>query len=82
MMNKDYLPFYNGLEEKYKQFWLKCTKEELIDHFIGSIYNGESLLKRITTALEYIEQFEYYIPEDNIPELKKILTGSIRKEEN
>lgn len=29
-MNKDYLPFYNSLNDKDKAFWMECTKEELI----------------------------------------------------
>ena len=54
-MNKEYLPFYNSLNEKEKTFWLDCTKEELIDHLIANINNGEKLLKRIDNARDYIK---------------------------
>ncbi len=55
-MKKEYLPFYNSLNDKEKQFWMECTKEELIDHLIGSINNGEVLLSRIEEAIKYIEE--------------------------
>lgn len=78
-IKNDYLPFYNGLNEKEKTFWLECTKEELIDHLIANIKNGEKLLKRIELAKEYINSFEYYIPEDNKPELYEILNGELNE---
>lgn len=40
-----------------------------------SIRNTE-LQQRIDKAIEYIKSFEYYIPEDNLPNLLKILKGS------
>lgn len=53
-MNKDYLPFYNSLNDKDKAFWMECTKEELIDHLISNIRNGEELLSRIDKGIEYV----------------------------
>lgn len=55
-MNKKYLPYYNSLNEKEKTFWLDCSKEELIDHFIANVKNGEVLLNRIDEAIEYINK--------------------------
>lgn len=55
-MNKEYLPFYDSLSQKDKDFWLECSKETLIDHFISSIRNGEELLSRIDKAVEYLKQ--------------------------
>lgn len=54
-MNKDYLPFYNSLNDKDKAFWMECTKEELIDHLISNIKNGEELLSRIDKSINYIK---------------------------
>ena len=56
-MNKEYLPFYNSLNQKEKNFWLECSKEELIDHFIANVKNSEKLLERINKAIEYIKQY-------------------------
>lgn len=53
-MNKDYLPFYNSLKDDDKEFWLNCSKEELIDHIVSNIKNGETLLSRIDKVKEYI----------------------------
>ena len=50
-MNKDYLPFYESLKDDDKEFWLNCSKEELIDHIVSNIRNGETLLLRINKAL-------------------------------
>ena len=58
MCNKDFLPYYNSLNEDDKQFWLACTKETLIDHFIGSIKNGEILLNRINKGIEAINVYQ------------------------
>lgn len=64
-MNKEYLPFYNNLNQKEKDFWLNCSKEELIDHFIANVKNGELLLQRIDKAIDYIKENciddEFYI---------------------
>ncbi len=57
-MNKDYLPFYNSLKDDDKEFWLNCSKEELIDHIVSNIRNGETLLSRIDKAIEYIKENE------------------------
>ena len=67
-MNKEYLPFYNSLNEKEKTFWLDCTKEELIDHLIANINNGEKLLKRIDKAIEYIKESCVYDEDDGVEE--------------
>ena len=79
-MNKDYLPFYNGLNEKEKAFWLECSKEELIDHLIANIINGEILLQRIDKAIEYIKENIdntgwLEIGTENVKELLEILGG-------
>lgn len=54
-MNKDYLPFYDSLKDDDKEFWLNCSKEQLIDHIVANIRNGETLLSRIDKAIEYME---------------------------
>ena len=76
-MNKDYLPFYESLKDDDKEFWLSCSKEELIDHIVSNIRNGETLLSRIDKAIEYISILHY---KDITPEEKecllKILKGS------
>ena len=54
-MNKDYLPFYDSLKDDDKEFWLNCSKEELIDHIVSNIRNGEALLSRIDKAIEELE---------------------------
>lgn len=54
-MNKNYLPYYNSLNERDKTFWLGQDKETLIDHIISNINNGVVLLSRIEQAKEYIE---------------------------
>lgn len=75
-MNKDYLPYYNSLNDKDKEFWLNCTKEELIDHLIGAIRNGETLLNRINNTIEYIDKLGYQDIIDNPrKQLVKVLTG-------
>lgn len=56
-MNKDYLPFYDSLKDDDKEFWLNCSKEQLIDHIVSNIRNGEVLLARIDKAIEYIEKY-------------------------
>lgn len=56
-MNKDYLPFYDSLKDDDKEFWLNCSKEELIDHIVSNIRNGETLLSRIDKAIEYITPY-------------------------
>ena len=54
-MSKDYLPFYNSLKDDDKEFWLNCSKEELIDHIVSNIRNGETLLSRIDEAIQIID---------------------------
>ena len=83
-MNKNYLPFYNSLNDKDKAFWMECTKEELIDHLISNIKNGEELLSRIDKAIEFIYENAYDTERQNciddlwgeIPTLLEILKGS------
>ena len=87
-MKKEYLPFYDSLNQKEKDFWLNCSKETLIDHFISNVRNGEVLLNRIEKAFDFLEneniivklqEFEnkytvnFY---DKKEELKNILLGS------
>lgn len=71
-MNKEYLPFYDSLSQKDKDFWLKCSKETLIDHFISNVRNGEALLSRIEKALEYIEIIDNRNSNIDISELRHI----------
>lgn len=89
-MNKDYLPFYNNLNEKDKTFWLERSKEELIDHLVSNIKNGEVLLSRIEKATEFIYENAYDTERENciddlwgdIPKLLKILKGDIDEGNN
>lgn len=54
-MNKNYLPYFDNLEQKYKDIYMEWSKEELIDHLVSNINNSEVLLSRIEKAKEYIE---------------------------
>ena len=82
-MNRDFLPFYNDLSQEDKEFWLDCSKEELIDHFISNLRNAECLLNRINKAIEYIKEYciddEFYInltnKEKHIIDVLEILKG-------
>lgn len=78
-MNKDYLPFFNSLEQKYKDIYLEWSKEELIDHLVANIKNGEILLSRIEKVREYIEHTQNYGKEKvlyvNGNDILKILKG-------
>lgn len=53
-MNKEYLPFFNSLEQKYKDAYMEWSKEQLIDHLVANIKNGEVLLERIEKAVDYL----------------------------
>lgn len=84
-MNKKYLPFYESLKDDDKEFWLNCSKEELIDHIISNIRNGETLLLRINKAIELLEKyglvdengnFNTYLDTIDLKELYEILKGS------
>ena len=75
-MNRDYLPFYESLKDEDKEFWLNCSKEELIDHIISNIRNGETLLSRIDKAIEYIENPRHEMSVKSYQELLDILKGS------
>lgn len=63
-MNKEYLPFFNSLEQKYKDAYMEWSKEQLIDHLVANIKNGEVLLSRIektiSDMLETLEKYNYY----------------------
>lgn len=75
-MNKNYLPYFNSLDEKEKTFWLDCSKEELIDHFIANVKNGEVLLHRIDKAIEYIKHAQNYGTMAQVmPHLKLYVNG-------
>lgn len=77
-MNKNYLPFYDSLKDDDKEFWLNCSKEELIDHIVSNIRNGETLLSRIDKAIEYITSRSIKAGVELMPrekELLKILKG-------
>lgn len=84
-MNKKYLPFYESLKDDDKEFWLNCSKEELIDHIVSNIRNGETLLLRINKAIELLEKyglvdengnFNTYLDTIDLKELYEILKGS------
>lgn len=84
-MNKEYLPFYESLKDDDKEFWLNCSKEELIDHIVSNIRNGETLLLRINKSLELLEKyglvdengnFNTYLDTIDLKELYDILKGS------
>lgn len=84
-MNKKYLPFYESLKDDDKEFWLNCSKEELIDHIVSNIRNGETLLLRINKAVELLEKyglvdengnFNTYLDTIDLKELYEILKGS------
>lgn len=49
------------MTEKYKQFWLEKSKEEIINAYGESIHNGEVLLKRIEQAIEYMENIDNHL---------------------
>jgi hypothetical protein len=53
-MNKEYLPFFDNLEQKYKDIYMEWSKEQLIDHLVANIKNGEVLLSRIEKAVDYL----------------------------
>lgn len=75
-MNKDYLPFYESLKDDDKEFWLSCSKEELIDHIVSNIRNGETLLSRINKAIEYMDRRDLDWGSDEHQTLMNILKGS------
>lgn len=60
---------FDTLSPRDKEFWLKCDKETLIEHWLESLNNGEVLLDRIEKAIEYLEK------SSNDSELIKILKG-------
>ena len=72
-MNKEYLLFYDSLSQKDKDFWLKCSKETLIDHFISNVRNGEELLSR----LEDIETYIHLWKLDEIDEKTMLILNDI-----
>ena len=72
-MSKEYLPFYDGLSQKDKDFWLKCSKETLIDHFISNVRNGEELYSR----LEDIETYIHLWKLDEIDEKTMLILNDI-----
>ena len=79
-MNKDYLPFYNSLKDDDKEFWLNCSKEELIDHIVSNIRNGETLLSRIDKAIEELKTLsnlydDNYTISDKAKDIIEILKG-------
>ena len=81
-MKKEYLPFFNSLEQKYKDIYLEWSKEELIDHLEEKKKNGEVLLSRIEKAIEYIEHTQNYGKEKvlyvNGNDILKILKGETK----
>lgn len=85
-MNKNYLPYYNSLNERDKTFWLGQDKETLIDHLVSNINNEEELLSRIEKAKKYIEENIYKLDTSivyceverlDLEEIRKILNGEI-----
>lgn len=80
-MNKDYLPYFERLDEKYKQIYMSWDKEKLIDCIVSNICNGQILLERIDKAIEYIqdrydgEVLTHTFDKCNVGELLNILKG-------
>ena len=79
-MNKDYLPFYDSLTQDEKDFWLECSKESLIDHFIANVRNGEELVSRIEKANDFINRYlslnlEAFDTNSLLIKLREILYG-------
>lgn len=68
-MNKDFLPYFNSLEQKYKDAYMEWSKEQLIDHLVANIKNGEVLLSRIEKAIEYIEKHTDKLKTTRIPKI-------------
>ena len=56
---KEYLPYFDNLDKKYKDIYMEWSKEKLTDHLVANIKNGEALLNRIEKAIEYIGTFDY-----------------------
>lgn len=69
-------------EDKFETFWLEKDKEEIIKAYRECIHNGEVLLARIDTAIEYIENngdeiiYSYDKSKELIDKLLDILKGS------
>lgn len=55
---KEYLPYFNNLDKKYKDIYMEWSKEELIDHLVANIKNSEELLSRIEKAIQHIETIQ------------------------
>ena len=53
-MKKEYLPYFDNLDKKYKDIYMEWNKEVLIDHLVANIKNGEVLLERIEKAVDYL----------------------------
>lgn len=88
-MNKEYLPFFNSLEQKYKDTYMEWSKEQLIDHLVANIKNGEVLLSRIEKAISFLKNIGYDeemgriwndMNDDECTNLLKILEG--KEDEN
>lgn len=49
------------MNDKFKDFWLEKSKEEIINAYRECINNGEVLLARIDKAINFIEEecFDY-----------------------
>lgn len=79
-MSKEYTPFYDGLEEKYKEYYMEWSKEVLIDHMVANIHNADVLLKRIEDAEDFIDRYlaldlEQFPTDSLLNKLRKILKG-------
>ena len=79
-MSKEYTPFYDGLEDKYKEYYMEWSKEVLIDHMVANIHNADVLLKRIEDAEDFIDRYlsldlEQFSTDSLLNKLRKILKG-------
>lgn len=70
------------MNDKFKDFWIEKSKEEIINAYRECIHNGEVLLARIDKAIKHIEKYGdeivylYDMSEVRLNELLEILKGS------
>lgn len=74
--SKEVREYINDLQDKLvkmSNLYFKMSEryEKLFNHYCLDIKR----ISKVNKAIEYVESFEYYIPEDNKEELIKILKG-------
>lgn len=70
MLNELYENTKNQLDK------LLVQKKDLQYQIDYLMFSAKSKQQRINKAIDYINTFDYYIPEDNVSELLNILKGS------